>query len=79
MLLRVIWVQELALALASAAEVKVQEEALFICETREGAGMAETTPALNASMDAKEVRILNRSCPINRQYERMWIEASSVQ
>lgn len=68
MLSSTIVVQDFLLALALAAEVKVQEVALLICETREGAGAAAAMVAPRASMDIKEVRILYIGL-INRQYK----------
>ena len=60
MLFNTMMLQDDLLALALAAELKVQEVDLFICETRDGAGAADATAAPKASMDMKEVRILYR-------------------
>ena len=46
------------LALALAAEVKVQVEALFNCVTREGDGAADARVAPSASREIDEARIL---------------------
>lgn len=61
--------QAFLLALALAAEVKVQDEALFDRLTREGEGAADTSAAPSASTETKEARISKDLQRMKRQRE----------
>lgn len=52
--------QAFLLSLARAAEVKVQDEALFDWLAGEGAGAADTSAVPSASRETKEARMVNK-------------------